>query len=408
MPELVMFDKRRLSASPKANLTKSRKDNRSINVGRIARDMTADGEVGDASNESERLLLKLCEKFEHVLWIASPDLGEVIYISPAYEKIWGRSRDSLYSCPSSWLDAVHKDDRERVITSLKRTKCGDLRNAEFHEYRVVRPDGSVRWISARAFLIRNENGKVHKLSGIAEDITRMKKAEERLVECQKRLPAMASALSLAEESERRRIAGEVHDRIGHNLAFVKIRLTNLLVSTSYNRTRKQVEETIELVNQAIKDTRSLVSEFGSSILLELGFVRAVEHLSRQILISQGIALTLQDDGKPKPLSDYLRILLFQAVRELLVNVIKHAQASRARVSIARKGGLVCVDVEDDGVGFDVERIGPGVNQNLHFGLLSIRERLESVGGWMKIFSQPFYGTQVALSAPLDIGPDKEK
>ncbi len=136
--------------------------------------------VEEALRESEERFRQLAENIREVFWIGSPNWDEIIYISPAYEEIWGRSCQSLYEQPRSWLEAVVKEDREQVLVDINRKVAGDLSKVAFPEYRIVRPDGSVRWILARAFPIRNEAGQVYRIVGIAEDITERKRVEEAL------------------------------------------------------------------------------------------------------------------------------------------------------------------------------------------------------------------------------------
>jgi signal transduction histidine kinase len=100
--------------------------------------------------------------------------------------------------------------------------------------------------------------------------------------------------------------------------------------------------------------------------------------------------------------------LFQAVRELLANVVRHAQAKTVEVSVVKKNDEILVDVKDDGIGFEPVEIGPAMGQDMRFGLFSIRERLESLGGGMKIASRRGHGTRVTLSAPLSRDGDNDK
>jgi signal transduction histidine kinase len=124
----------------------------------------------------------------------------------------------------------------------------------------------------------------------------------------------------------------------------------------------------------------MISELGSPILYELGFVPAVQWLAQQASKRLSIPIHFQDDGQPKPLSDDVRVLLFQAVRELLANVIRHSQAQKAKVTIARNEDQIQINVRDDGIGFEPTAVGPGMGESGAFGLFSIRERLEPLGG----------------------------
>jgi signal transduction histidine kinase len=227
-----------------------------------------------------------------------------------------------------------------------------------------------------------------------------KRAEERLLTYHNRLRSLASALSLAGEQERRRIATEVHENIGQNLAFTKIKLGKVRELASSDSFRTAVDEAIEVIDRTIEETRALVFQVSSPILYELGFVAAVESFTRQSQERHGIPIDFEDDGKPKPLSDDVGVLLFQAVRELVANVVRHAQAKTAEVSVAKKNNEIIVEVKDDGIGFERAEIGPAMGQDMRFGLFSIRERLESLGGGMKIASRRGHGTRVTLSAPL--------
>jgi PAS domain S-box-containing protein len=142
------------------------------------RDITARKRAEDALRKSEARFRQMAENIREVFLLGSPDWNEVLYVSPAYEGIWGRSHQSLYEQPRSWLDAVAEEDRDRVIADLNRRAAGDPAEPRFPEFRVVRPDGSVRWVSARMFPIQNERGEVYRIAGICEDITERKRGEQ--------------------------------------------------------------------------------------------------------------------------------------------------------------------------------------------------------------------------------------
>ncbi|MDY6839413.1 MAG: PAS domain-containing protein [Thermodesulfobacteriota bacterium] len=267
-----------------------------------------------------------------------------------------------------------------------------------HTVEKMTPDG--RWWHIEGYPVRNDSGQIVAMTELTLEVTMRKRVEEALFNSHEKLRSLASELSLAEERERRRVATEVHDRINQNLAFVKMKLGKLRASTSSSSVAGIMDEVLKLVDETIQNARALVSELGSSILYELGFVPAVEWLTQQAERQHGIVVDFEDDGQPKPLSEDVRVLLFQAARELLVNIAKHAKARTAKVSITRDGNQVRVDVEDDGVGFDIAEIGPSVDTSGKFGLFSIRMRLEPLGGHTEVDSKPGQRTRVALIAPL--------
>jgi signal transduction histidine kinase len=231
---------------------------------------------------------------------------------------------------------------------------------------------------------------------LQQEIAERKRAEDQL-------RSLASQLSLTEEQERRRIATDLHDRIGQTLAMCKIKLGMLRDTSCPGDFNMLVDELSELADQAIQSTRSLTFELSSPILYELGLEAAVDSLVEQVQSQHGLNIDLEDDGQWKPLGNDVRVVLFQAVRELLVNVVKHAQASSVKVSIRRDGGCIRISIEDNGVGFDASRIGPNLSGANTFGLFNIRERLKHLGGHLEIESGHGDGTSVTVLAPLSLG-----
>jgi diguanylate cyclase (GGDEF)-like protein/PAS domain S-box-containing protein len=141
--------------------------------------------------ESEERFRQLAENITEVFWMSNPEMSEVLYISPGYEKIWGRTCHGLYEHPAAWLDAIHPDDQERV---MKAAASGHLLGVFDEEYRIIRPDGSVRWIRDRAFPINDASGEVCRVTGIAQDITERKRNEQSLQESQRVLSTLMSNL----------------------------------------------------------------------------------------------------------------------------------------------------------------------------------------------------------------------
>jgi signal transduction histidine kinase len=209
---------------------------------------------------------------------------------------------------------------------------------------------------------------------------------------------------LTEERERRRIATELHDRIGQLLVISKVKLGALREFEQSDEFTGAVNEICDSLDQSIQNTRSLTFDLSSPILYELGFEAAVaEWLDEQIREKHGIETEFIDDGQPKPLDDDISVLLFRDVRELLINVVKHAQADKVKVAIRRIDNEIYVSVEDDGVGFNISEITSIATKTRGFGLFSIRERLEQLGGRLEIDSKPGCGTRVTVIAPLKQG-----
>lgn len=153
-------------------------------------DITELTRSGDTLRESEERFRQLAENIREVFWITDPTKRQMIYVSPGYETIWGRTCESLYSTPESWIEALHPDDRPRVAEAAFTRQI----SGEYDEvYRIIRPNGAVRWIHDRAFPIRNNSGEVYRIVGIAEDISDRKHVEESLRESEARQHAIVQS-----------------------------------------------------------------------------------------------------------------------------------------------------------------------------------------------------------------------
>jgi signal transduction histidine kinase len=219
------------------------------------------------------------------------------------------------------------------------------------------------------------------------------------------LQTLASDLTLAEERERRRLAVQLHDGIGQALAICKMRLGQLGRTASPDDAA-QFAQVRELLDDAICDARTLTVELSPPLLHELGLEAALEWLGERARDEMGLRCEYLNDAQPKPLTEGVRVLLYQAVRELLANVVKHAQADSVCISSSRSDSEIKVGVEDDGVGFQTDKLSAAHGMQ-GFGLFSIRERLTGVGGRMEVRSGPGRGTGIFLFAPLQEAPNDQ-
>jgi signal transduction histidine kinase len=229
-----------------------------------------------------------------------------------------------------------------------------------------------------------------------------KKAEQRLLVYQKQLKSLASQLSLTEERERHRLATELHDRIGQSLILCKMKLDQLRIHDPPGEHAETVQEICDDLREIIQRARNLIFDLSSPVLYDLGLEAALDGwLAEEIQRKHGIKTVFEDDGRQKPLTDDIRATLFNGVKELLFNVVRHARAQKAKVSVRISGQNIHVSVEDDGVGFDPDEVTARAAGKAEFGLFNIRERLEQLGGVFKIDSQPGRGTRISMTAPLD-------
>ncbi|MBM4240924.1 MAG: PAS domain S-box protein [Euryarchaeota archaeon] len=162
----------------------------------IIRDITDRRLTEYELKKREELFRQMAETIEEVFWIINPSMSQILYISPAYEKLWGRSIESLYDNPKSWIDSIHPDDRQKVIeTIFEKSQVVKKGSERGIEYRIIRPDGSIKWIWVRSFQVLNENRETYRIVGIAMDITNRKDIEKKLKESVKEIEILVEKIN---------------------------------------------------------------------------------------------------------------------------------------------------------------------------------------------------------------------
>jgi PAS domain S-box-containing protein len=321
--------------------------------------------------------------------------GRIVESNPALQQMLGYSLKELVN--QVFTVFVLPDDASRCKALFKGLVQGKQDSYQ-GEKKYLRKDGRSAWGRLNLSLIRGATVEDHLALCMIEDITEQKQAEREIRTYQEQLRSVASELSLMEERERRRLATDLHDHVGQILALAQIKLGAIRESASSTQLVEPMDEVRRLIEQTIQYTRSLTFELSPPILYDLGFEAAVEWLVELIQEQHGIAIKVQADRSPKPMSDEIRVILFQTVRELLVNVVKHANAKNIRVFIAREGATLQVKIEDNGLGMGIS--ADADNSPFGFGFFCIGERLKYLGGNLEVVSEPGWGTRVTLQVPL--------
>jgi len=249
------------------------------------------------------------------------------------------------------------------------------------------------WLSISVYSTQREY-----FTAVFNNITERKKAEEKIKKYQHRLKALASQLTLTEEKERRRLASELHDHVGQSLALTRMQLATARKGLPPGeRLDAQLEDISQSLFQIIRDTRHLIFDLSSPSLNELGLGAAIgEWMEEQAATKHGLQVELFDHAKNVTLDVNLRAILFRNVRELLTNVIKHAQAKSLSVRLEGTADYLDITIQDDGLGFDPTVALHGVNARERFGLFSVQERMTDLGGKLDIVSQPGAGCKAVL------------
>ena len=336
-----------------------------------------------------------------VMFVVLDRTGKVSLINRKGCEILGYKENEILG--KDWFrDFLPPQGQQRVREVFQKLMTGELEPIEYFENSVLTRNGQERLIAWHNTMLRDQAGNIIGTLSSGLDITEREQAEKRLQQYQVKLKSLASELVLTEERERRRIAEGIHDDMAQKLAMAKFELQSLGASVANENIARSIEGPCSLIDEIVQDARGLVFDLGNAALYQVGLEAAVESwLEQEIRDKHGLKCKLVGDASGLKLDDDTKITLFRAVKELVANVVKYADASTVEVRICKSGDMVRVSVEDDGVGFDVPGLDASFTPKGGFGLFNIKERLEYFGGTLEIHSGPGEGTRVIMRAPLE-------
>jgi PAS domain S-box-containing protein len=374
-------------------------------------DITDRKQAQQAYKISEQRFRAIMEQAPFSIVVNSPD-GRIIEVNQAFMDLWGISEQALPQVLEAYNILHDEEARKRgVMPLIERAFRGEAVSLPAIEYDVTSTmremdieldESGKRWVQVRFYPIKGERGELLNVVVLEEDITERKQAEEMLQVYQERLRALAVTLTRTEERERRKIATELHDHVGQSLAVMRIQLATARKEAGGRKVGVMLDDVSESLREAIQNTRSIMSDLSSPTLNELGLSAAIaDWLKENIGGRHGLQTGFEDDGERKPLSDDTSAITFRSVRELLMNVIKHANASRVTVNTRKEGHMLKIIVEDDGVGMPASIEGEHKSDVEGFGLFSIKECMNDLDGSLSIESPPGQGVRATLSIPLE-------
>ena len=385
-------------------------------------DISARKQAEEALKESEERFRQLAENIDDAVVLASGDWQRVHYISPAYERIWGRSCASVYEEPRSWLQGVAAEDQEELKAALKRRMAGDFSEKELPHFRVRRPDGAVRWIAARFFPIRNEAGEAYRIAGIATDITERKEVEAVMRWREEHLRQTAKM-----EAVGRLAGGVAHDF--NNLLTVISGYGELLLGDlqEASQGRQQVQAILKAADQATAVTRQLLAFSRKQVLqpqiLDLNGVisNLMEMFSRLVDENINMSTVLGPElGVVKADPNHMEQVIMNLVINALDAMPKGGQLSIETRNIqvdpkdARRhpeiapGNYVVLAVRDTGIGMSREVLshifepffstkakdkGTGLGLSMAYGII------KQSGGHILVESSPGKGSSFRIYLP---------
>ena len=336
-----------------------------------------------------------------VLYNQDGSFKDMVYLdaNPAYEKVMQVSRNSILGKAFYEVWSEQEKEWQEIILQVARTGV-------YARYEGWSADTD-RYLHALAFSPMRDVVAV-----IFLDMTRWKEAERALIDKEKllveyrqELRRLAAELSLAEERTRRDLAVKLHDRIGYSLVTLMNELRSLSECADRGMEKtflgERMSGALAEVEALLQDTRSLTLEISSPLLYEVGLEAALESLADRMLMPCNITFDFKQCGPKTEIEINNRILIYQMTQELLLNVIKHAKATHVVLRVQRGKKRVRVLVEDNGRGFSVDTEQHWGKWS-GIGLFSIRERLHSLGGELRILTEKGQGCSVSLLAPVAV------
>ncbi|PKN36006.1 MAG: hypothetical protein CVU61_00455 [Deltaproteobacteria bacterium HGW-Deltaproteobacteria-19] len=366
-------------------------------VARLEKAEMERGRAEAARRESEEKYRTLIESTGDLIFIVN-EKGIYTYVNPQFERATGYSVRDLIGQPFTFLVAP-----EHIESTIRRFRKG-IRGEYTLPYdaHLVHRNGEKIPVEFLVTTQYDATGRAVGRFGIGRDITERKRAEEILRQQSRQLRILSARLTEAEESERKRIARELHDQVGQNLTVVGINLSivrSKLPAEEMKMLRARLEDSMVLVEEITEFTRGLMSDLRPPDMDILGLVASIGWFAERFSMRTGVDVVVEgEEIQPRPNPD-VENNVFRIAQEVLNNVAKHARARRVGIRIEACDAILRVVITDDGIGFDPSRVRRMEEQG-GWGIMTMTERAESIGGRFVLESEPGKGTCVTLEVPL--------
>jgi PAS domain S-box-containing protein len=341
--------------------------------------------------KAEEWLRVAAKGFRIGLWYWNERKQEAFWDAKSRE-LFGVSDDVRITFDTLY-NALHPEDRDRVTRYWRYQFEHGLPYDV--EYRVIRPDGSMRWLHSRGSGFYNKAGKPRYMLGVVFDVTEHKKAELERTE-------LAGRLINAQEREGMRLARELHDDFGQRLVLVSLGLEQVarMIEGSHGAASAKARELKSALEEIQVDLHSLSHRLHSSKLEMVGLTKSVESYCTEFAEKHAIQVDVDCVDLPRSIPSETSLCLLRIVQEALCNVSKHSGASKAEVRLKGNSGAILLTVRDKGKGFDPTRN----HRTAGIGIQSMRERARMLGGTFDVRSKPTRGTEIVVSIPAQGGP----
>lgn len=327
-----------------------------------------------ALRESEERFRELAESINQVFWVLEPKSWEVLYVSPSWSELVGISDSTWYGNADAWLQYVHEDDREWVVDEFQENAT----QREFEAvYRIVRPDGTIRWVHEASVPIRNEAGVVQRVIGVIDDVTERRELERQVAD--------------ATTHEQQRLSRDLHDSIGQELTGVTMLAQRHARSlrTSEHPEAETAETLLDQLKKTVQQVRRISRGLAPVDVEAGGLVVALAQLVDQTRLASATDCTFHCDEAVTVNEAGIATHLFRIAQEAVSNAIRHAEATLVTVTLERDGEFCCLSISDDGGGFSGDRISVS-----GLGLRTMKYRANLIGAQLRIQSKSGAGTKI--------------
>lgn len=316
------------------------------------------------------------------------------YLDPNLKAMLGYEDAEIENDMEAWMFCVHPEDRESVMRAMRVHVEG--RESEYSgERRMVAKDGSIRWVYVRGKTMRDDNGQAVRFVGADADITELKEAGENI-------RTLTRELIKAQENERARIARDLHDNVAQDLSTLKIACETLFDDFKElpESVRVKMGELSMIMQRSIASVRDLSYDLRPPNLEYLGLAATVAQLCKEFGEKNDVDVEFVCAGIDQAgLSPDVEINLYRLAQEALNNVRRHAHAKHVAVRLVESYPKIIVRIEDDGCGFDLEETMRRSQEQKRMGLRSMQERVNLLGGKLRIETSPGEGVKIITEIP---------
>lgn len=330
-----------------------------------------------ALRKSEALFRQMTTTIRQVFWIQDVEQSRILYLSPAFEEIWGRTCESIYADPSSWIEMLHPEDRERVLASARTARTGD--NCE-EEFRILHPDGAIRWIRMRLFPVRDESGRIVRLAGCSEDVTERKRLEREILEISDR--------------EQRRIGRDLHDGLCQLLVGTSLKVDALSkrLDDLHLPDAGEARRIRDLLADALTQAQGVAKGLSPVELDSEGLCVALEQMASTTGRLFGVSCSFSSEMPVPVYNPDTALHLYRIAQEAVTNAVRHGRPRHIVIGLNADPQTVILTVEDDGVG-----MADGAQNGQGIGLQIMGHRARMIGATLDIRRRHGVGTTITCS-----------